>query len=312
MNEGTLLGKIDSIRGEPGIVPYLRLPLSLSYQGTSTELLDVVSVTATAYLLYAKGGQLEIHAGNYLGPCQLDPYGSLGSLNPGAPAVAWTLLLPTDHQVLHRIEERRKGRDVVLSFVISVSAIPREQPNQQKPSGITCIKLHDANAKGDDHCKIEISKSKWLELLQAVGYGEYHLAEIPLPRIRNGKGIDASLPNLQRAWEHFLNGSDRETLAACYDALEKLAKVSLNPNSEPNQNTFSKLLSGVEPPEKAQKLARLLHYCTAVLHLGRHEHAPSVDLDHRDAEFAMLITHACVAYLSKTDKKKSLGEDVRR
>jgi hypothetical protein len=109
--------------------------------------------------------------------------------------------------------------------VISVCAIPREQQDQPKPSGITAIKVHDASTPGNAHCPIEIPKSKWLELLKAVGYGEFHLAEIPLPRIRKVKALDVSLQHIQRAWEHFLNGSDRETLAACHDAFEKLAGV---------------------------------------------------------------------------------------
>jgi hypothetical protein len=305
MNEGTLLARIASLRGERGFMPYLRVPLTLSYQSAMTEVLDVVNVSATAFLLYAKEGRTENTAGSYLGPCHLDPYSTLGTLSPGAPAVAWTLLFPVEHRILHLVEQERKGRDVVLSFVISLSAIPREQPGGQKPTGITAVKLRDANMPGNDHCVIEISKSKWLELLKAVGYGEYLVAEIPLPRINKRKALEKSLQHLQRAWEHFLNGSDRETLAACHDVFEKLAKGSVNPNSKPDQNAFSQILTGVGSPEKVQKLAQVVHHCTSLMHLGRHEHAPSVELDHRDAEFAILLTHACVAYLSKARKPES-------
>jgi len=299
MNEGTLLGRIGSVRGESGFLPYFRLPLTLSYQGPVTEALDIVNVMASAYIVYAKGGILS-QTGAYFGPCHFDPYGSLGSLFPGNPSVAWAFLLPANHSVLHQVEQERKGRDVVLSLVISVYAIPRDL--QDRSSGITALKLRDATMPGNAHCVVEVSKSKWLELLKAVGYGEYHLAEIPLPRIRKVKALDASLQHIQRAWEHFLNGSDRETFAACHDALEKLAKESVNPNSKPDQNAFSRILSGVGPPEKTQKIAQVLSQCTSLLHLGRHEHKPAVELDHRDAELALLLTHACIAYLSKTEK----------
>jgi hypothetical protein len=207
-------------------------------------------------------------------------------------------MLPVNHSVLHQVEQERKGRDVVLSLVISVYAIPRDL--QDRSPGITAIKLHDAAMPGNNHCVVKISKSEWLELLKAVGYGEYYLAEIPLPRIKKVKALDASLQHIQRAWEHFLNGSDRETLAACHDALEKLTKESVN--GKPDQNAFSKILSGVGPPEKTQKIAQVLSQCASLLHLGRHEHKPAVELDHRDAELALLLTHACIAYLSKTDK----------
>lgn len=299
MNEGMLLGRIGSVHGEAGFTPHFRIPLTLSYQGAVNEALDIVNVMATAYLLYAKSGVLS-QTGHYLGPCNLDPWGVLGSLFPGNPSAAWTLLLSADHALLRRIEEERKGRDVVLSLAISVYAIPRDL--KDLPSGITAVKLHDANTPGNAYCAIKLSKSEWLELLKTVGYGEYHLAEIPLPRIRKVKALDASLQHIQRAWEHFLNGSDRETLAACYDAVEKLAKESLNPNSKPDQNAFSKILSGVGSPEKIHKVSQVLSQCTSLLQLGRHEHKPAVELDHRDAELAILLTHACVAYLSKVSR----------
>jgi hypothetical protein len=230
-------------------------------------------------------------------------------LVPGGSGTAWAFFVDADHRLLARIEQERKGRDVVLSLLITVGAIPRPVAGQSNQ--IVFVNLRDATLPGNTYCTIEISKSKWLELLRAVGYGEFHLAEIPLPRIRKVKALDASLQHIQRAWEHFLNGSDRETLAACHDALEKLAKESANPNSKPDQNAFSKILSGVGPPEKIQKIALLLSQCANVMHLGRHEHEPHVDIDHRDAELAILLTHACVAYLSKMDKQGSRAASLR-
>jgi hypothetical protein len=48
MNEGTLLGRIGSVRGELRFMPYLRLPLSLNYEGSVTESVDIVNVMASA------------------------------------------------------------------------------------------------------------------------------------------------------------------------------------------------------------------------------------------------------------------------
>jgi hypothetical protein len=76
MQEGTLLGRIGSVGSEADFVPYLRLPLSLSYQGSVTETLDIVNVRAAAYILYAKSGVVS-QTGNYLGSCHFDPYGHL-------------------------------------------------------------------------------------------------------------------------------------------------------------------------------------------------------------------------------------------
>ena len=35
---------------------------------------------------------------------------------------------------------------------------------------------------------------------------------------------------------------------------------------------------------------------SARVHFGRHEHKPPVELDHRDAELGIMLTHACIAY----------------
>jgi hypothetical protein len=58
MNEGTLLGRIGTVRGEAGFMARFRLPVNLSYQAPTNEFLDVVNVVAAAYLLFAKAGIL--------------------------------------------------------------------------------------------------------------------------------------------------------------------------------------------------------------------------------------------------------------
>jgi hypothetical protein len=312
MNEGQLLGRIRSVSGKSGFMPHFVMPLDLSHRGTMTEVADVVNVTGIAYLFFARSGFPAHDSAEYLGSAQLDPISSLGTLTAGG-GTAWTFLVGADHNLLHRIEQERRGSDVILRLVVTVSSVPREMPNVPKSAMTpTSIKVHQADGPADAYCSIEIPKSKWLELLKAVGYGEYHMAEIPLPRIRKVKALDASLQHVQRAWEHFLNGSDRETLAACHDALEKLTKESVNSNSKPDQNAFTQILSPIGPPEKVQKLAQLLSNCASLLHLGRHEHTPSVELDHRDAELALLLTHACVTYLSKADTLGKRTSSVRQ
>src|SRR5258707_11594401 len=301
---GQLLGRIAAVAGESGFTPYFRLPLSLTYQNPQSPatVLDVVNVIATAYFTFSKNGYpVQQGTGSYFGPAHFPGPGSLGTIT-ASNGPSWSFLIQADHSLLHRIEEERKGRDVVLRLEITVAAFVRPAPNNEPPipAGIAVGQVHGADMPGNAFCSYEISKSKWLELLKAVGYGEFYMAEIPLPQIKKVKALDASLQHIQRAWEHFLNGNDREALAACHDALEKLAKETLGAQSKPDQNAFTKILAGVGPPEKVQKVALVLRQCADLLHLGRHEHKPPVELDHRDAELGILLTHACIGYLSRT------------
>jgi hypothetical protein len=152
--------------------------------------------------------------GSYFGPAHFHYTGSLGTITVGGPGPSWAFLIHSDHGLLHRIEEERRGRDVILRLDITVAAVVRPTPNNQPPilSGVAVGQVSGAESPGNSFCSYEISKSKWLELLKAVGYGEFYMAEIPLPPIKKVKALDASLQHIQRAWEHFLNGSDREAL----------------------------------------------------------------------------------------------------
>ncbi len=302
---GQLLGRITAVAGESGFTPYFRLPVSLNYQNhqSPAAVLDVVNTITAVYFTFSRNGSpAQQGPGSYFGPAYLNCIGAFGTITVGGPGPSWAFLIPADHGLLHRIEAERRGRDVILRLEITVAAVVRPAPNNEPPipSGVAVGQVHGAEMQGNPFCSYEISKSKWLELLKAVGYGEFYMAEIPLPQIKKVKALDASLQHIQRAWEHFLNGNDREALAACHDALEKLAKESLGAQSKPDQNAFAKILAGTGPPEKVQKVALLLRQCADLLHLGRHEHKPSVELDHRDAELGILLTHACVAYLSRT------------
>ncbi len=314
MLEGRLSGRITSIAGDSGVTSCFRLIVALNYGNQdSAPILDVVNVMAAAYFSYSKEGfvqspvqhegiPIRIGDGSYIGPAYLHCNGPLGMVTSGAGPL-WTFRVNADHALLNRIERDRKGRDVVLRLEITVVSVarPREDGRTSVSTPVATGQVHDWNSPGSAHCSIEIPKSKWLELLKSVGYGEFYMAEIPLPSIKKAKALDASLQHLQRAWEHFLNGADKETLAACFDALEKLTKESLNPQSTPGQNAFAKILSPLASGEKIKKLSEVLSHCASLLQLGRHEQVPPIQLDHRDAELGLLLTHACIAYLSRQE-----------
>lgn len=294
MFNGQLFGTIESVTGCSGVRPYLRIRTDITYKNSPT-IIDFINVNGTASLYFARDGRptddTAIHLGALIIPNQ---HGTLAGNGSGTPCDS---LLELSHALLHAIEQLRKGRDVILRLDIGIVAVERVSGNDLTPKRVDSGQLTYA---GYQYCRYEIPKSKWLDLLKALGYGEFHMAEIPLPQVKKVKALDACLRHLQRAWEHFLDGRDREAMAACHDALEGIAKQHGNANSKPDQNAFSNILAGTAHQEKVNKIAQMLSRCADLTHLGRHEHKPPVELEHRDAELAILLTHACVAYLSRT------------
>jgi len=255
---GQLYGRITSATGIGGLTAHIRLNLEVGLRNTQA-VIDLISVTGAVYFSYArKRFPTDSGAGSYIGPAYLENVGPLATLTNAGSSI-WSFRVHTDHSLLHGIEQDRKGRDIILRLEVRAVGLARPSGATETAPSVAVGEVHDAASPGSSQCSIEIPKSKWLELLKDLGYGEFYLAEIPLPHIRKGKALDASLQHLQRAWEHFLNGSDREAMAACHDALEKLAKEFVNPNSKPDQNAFSSILAGIGNQEKIDKVAQLLH-----------------------------------------------------
>lgn len=294
---GQVMGRIESVSGTAGVRPQVGIITILENKGTA--IFDVLNVNARAtYDFFSTGRPRQFGQGHYLGmafptawPCTMTPQGS-NSLH---------FTVDVDHSVLRRMEQERKGRDVTIRLTIELIGAQRGASDMTPQQ----IGRTEVGTGGNNWFGIDIPKSRWLEILKELGFGNYLQAEILLPVIRKGTAIDGALAHLQRAWEHYLDGRDREVLAACHDALELLVKKFANMNGKSEQNPYEYLLSMIGSAEKNRLVGQALQRCTAFMHLGRHEHQPSVEVDHRDAELAILLTHACLAYLSKTALPKS-------
>src|SRR5205823_11191141 len=128
------------------------------------------------------------------------------------------------------------------------------------PKRIDHDSVNDAKVPSNSFFSFDIPKSRWLELLKEIGYGAYHLAEIPLPSIKMRPALEKSIARMQRAWEHFANGNDRETLAACFESLELLAKQFGDNSSDSKQaaSVSRSLPRSEEHTSELQSLAYLV------------------------------------------------------
>lgn len=285
-------GRITNISARTGIVP--RLVISAVAQSKSSEPFDIVNLIAKVNLAFREGTNA-LSQEWYVGPAYPERW--ISTMCP-TNEVFWTFIADLNPRLIQQIEATRCGRDVYVRLSLEVCGIERG-PNDFTPKQVV---FGGITQPGYQCLHFEVPRSKWLDTLEEMGYSKDYAVDIPLPRLPKTSVISPVLPRLQRAWEHFENGKDRETLAACWEAMEVLAKKQ--GGRQPGQNEFAQMLRGIGHQEKARRIADALRYWTDLLHLGRHEQTPSVEVDHRDAEFALIVTHACFAYLAKANLAK--------
>jgi hypothetical protein len=235
------------------------------------------------------------HRGAYIG--HTFPLGSYPNIAAGGESRI-DLSVELDQRATEGIEELRRHGDIFITVTCVLVAVEREAGDYMVKR-IASDWVADEQISSNMFCAYEVPKSRWVQLLKEMGYGDYYLAQIPMPRIRQSRAFKRPLLHLQHAWECFQDGKDRETLAACHDALELLSKEL--GYEKPDQNAYAVMLQVEGEAEKVAKLRMAFDSCTKFLHLGRHEHECPVRLEHKDAELALLLTHACLGYLSKSD-----------
>jgi hypothetical protein len=208
----------------------------------------------------------------------------------------WEVGLPLTRSHLQKIEEVRNGRDVWLMVHCSFTAAVISNTGTTNYGPFMSNWLSDTSGS-TGCCVYKIARSDWLKHRSELGYGDSLLIEIPL-HVPTKKGMAKALEHLGAASMQF--GEDRadDTLASCYTAVEYLAQTSGAKN--PDQNGFEKLLVSLEDQEKRNKIKALMHYLCQYFQVGRHESGKeNVVVDRRDAEYALILSQATLAYLAK-------------
>lgn len=287
----SLIGQITGLRPTKSGIPKLTIQIAVESQfDANVAVLTVnteVRVSASAYSHDAWGSAA------FLGFAVWDSW--ITQLPKGGKTT-WEMGLPLSPVHLQIIEEARDGRDIWLMAHSTFTAAAIPNTGTTNYGSFMSGMLSDPSRSAGT-CIYKIARSDWLQLRKELGYGERMLIEIPL-HISAKKGMAKALEHLQAASDHFAEDRSEETLASCYRIFEYLAhKVGVN---NPDQNGFEKLLASLEDTEKRNKLKMLMHHLCQVFHLGRHEPGKEhVVVDRRDAEYALILSQATLAYLAK-------------
>jgi hypothetical protein len=275
-----------------------KLTVNLDVRSGATEVVRILSLTAEV-LAAASDQTYDFSTSvNFIGHAFLES--DAGQLTPGQEH-NWTLALGLNPHQLQKIEEIRNGGDLYLIMRFTGIAAEFERTDASKLRGFFSI---DVSTLGysSGYCPLKIAQSDWMKILKELGYGDTFLIEMPLRSIRSRKRTDKALEYLAKAWEHYEEGNDRETLASCYSAFESLAKHSKS--KHPDQNAFEALLGNLPDREIRDKAKFLMDYICRFLQLGRHVpgHEPA-PLNRKDSEFALIISQAAIAYLLKNESR---------
>jgi hypothetical protein len=287
-----LTGHITYIKGRNAGLP--KLTMRMQVKNNFDTALTVLSADAIVYATVGNYAGIN-EAAHFLGPATVEILQN--QIGKGAEAT-WDVGLPIAHHLLlQKIEQLRRGRDLLLLVQIR-AVVAVTDPADRTRYGPFISTTVNSDSHSTAHCVHRIPRSDWLPLLSELGYGDYYLIEVPLRGVPQRADLKKALNHLTGAWDHFNQGSDAETLGSCYKSFERIALDS--GAAQPDQNGWEKVLKGVDA-KKREKLRHLLHHLSGFMHLGRHEprETPEIGIDHADAEYAVILTQASLAYLAK-------------
>ena len=143
---------------------------------------------------------------------------------------------------------------------------------------------------------INISKLDWLkQVLEPIHYADFALIEIPIPNIPDREKWKKVLMHIEEAAANFKSGNDPGVFSHCYAVYETIKPVD-------------KHLQSVKNEDKRKAIASIFKNISHFLNKGRHVEKEGEELelfpvDHRDAEYAIILIKSLVAYLAKLNHK---------
>jgi hypothetical protein len=207
-----------------------------------------------------------------------------------------TFAVPVTHQAIHFVNEYVRGHEIqfTLQFSGAVHARddrPIEEWQGGRP-GWESGKWFFAPIR-EVNLVIGVPRSDWVKnVLEPVEFGNYFLMEMPVPAVPDRKRWENALTHLAQAEQQFALGNDPGVFHNCRAAFEALEGFPKN------------IFAAVEDDKKREAVDTLLQTAQAFFHSGRHvsKAGPQEGLfpvDHRDAEFALVLARAFVIYIAK-------------
>lgn len=161
---GTIVA--DDIFADQGLTRRLRI--SMTVINRNDFVIELASLGARVFVDFSEAGRRSsLGTGQYL--AEAFPERPPGVLTPG-DGNRLTLLLPLGDDELTAIETARVQRDIVLSFEVSFTGLPRVKNDTATTGPIVSGILTDGRGQSNQYVVTTVAKSRWTELLSTLGY----------------------------------------------------------------------------------------------------------------------------------------------
>lgn len=143
--------------------------------------------------------------------------------------------------------------------------------------------------------QVRFPNSDWDKLLNQIHFRHPLLDRLRWPHLP--PAFRSSERNLLDAWKHYRSGSPHECLSACHKAFECLGFNLFDDEAIQRQKLLELLMPNAQPEIREATLGimkSLQNYC----HEGRHERRERAKLDQNDAQMAVVMATAFLAYLA--------------
>ena len=272
---------IREIRADPGsLVPYLIVPADLG----NTESVDyrihgIQGVLHYVTMMEQPVGRAYLFIS--LGVAQNIPEVKANSTN------STEFLFPLAPWILDRLEQRRQ-KDIMFRILIYWQGI-RLNPETGEQ--------HDYYTGTDWSIEFEVPQSRWLDILEHMGYSTTKIFELPRPTIPSEDPFTQAIHYLEQAQRMYGEQNYKEVLDNCRQCHEELKKIWDNRQME----LEGYLNEGCQPKagykNRSDKFSATQKTLFQFCHMGPHS---GYFVERKDAELALFGTLSAAKYLFAT------------
>jgi hypothetical protein len=199
--------------------------------------------------------------------------------------------------VLRSVEARRAGGDVELLFSSRVLVSNVSMVNEIRTLG-TPFETTFAH-EHIHYVRYLIPQSEWIKLLKGLSWSELEILELPGSTLRTDPILARALKRFEDAQEGYRRGAWEETLMNCRKFFEAMVQDATGSTDMKKTPQALKVMLG--EGEKADRLNNAIREFNQFLHLGRHEQPSHITITRTDAQLALHVTGAFLAYLGSSE-----------
>lgn len=277
-----MIAELISIKGQQGFYPP-RLEFTIRIKN------DDYSI----WYVFAYKGELELKGKNRLILGESEISFRRFELSPKSEEEIY-VIFEFDYKKLDVIENNRKG-DLDLGLrlnMLGAYSTPTEAGDEPLDLGRGLLEK-TVPVISPSSKNMVIPQSKWVEILERLGYRKFKVMEIPIPEIPSEETLNRAMEFFEEANKKFSEGKNYDVLGDCRNTINELLKVIKMHESD------LKTLLGDTLFERAKNC---MDKFKLFLDLGEHKEIP-VDkvrkIDREEAELALYFSLTLLKYFSE-------------